>query len=115
MRGLSVGRTHGSARRSHQLTDFEEFFSSLYPGMRSYTWLLDGVHFRIPEAPDQWFDAETDRYRSGILDAFASGMLATDERALVARPGFVETYAKYLVDDWCDIVGLQAAPDDPQA
>jgi len=132
MRGLSVRRKHRGpvVRRVpgnsdpleltddvlllDQLTDFDEFFAPIYPDVRTLPWLIDGAEFYLPKEWDHQFDTMLDRYRGPEIDSFFAEHIATQDQRTVVVPGFVERYGKYLMDDWCDIIGLAEAPTDPE-
>jgi hypothetical protein len=97
-----------------QLTDFVEFFYPVFEHIRSYHWLLDDVTFAPPQDWDEQYDLEADRHRGAQWDAFFGEIVASHQSLRVATPGFLEKYAAYICDDWCDIVGLAECPPDPQ-
>ena len=82
------------------LTDFEEFFSSLYPAIARLPWLIVGALFSFPEEREADFGAE---------------VIAGYQDCCYVGPGFVERWARYLNDDWCTIVGLEDTLADPDA
>jgi hypothetical protein len=100
MEGISIGRDRASAEiRDHGIaTDFEDFFRPLYPMLADYSWLVDGALFAFPD--DQ-------------SEPFTQDVLASDGDCRYFRPGSLERWARFLVDDWCDLVGFRAAAGDP--
>lgn len=108
----TVGDT-SPALQLDQLTDFVEFFGGSLGSQRSACWLLEDVVFCTPRTWLLWYDSVADRYRGPRIDEFEAGFVAAREDLRFARSGFVETYGRYVVDDWCSIIGLSAEPAEP--
>ncbi len=94
-------------------SDFEEFFEPLYSEMSSYHWLIQGALFATPPVWEQSYDEVLDRPRGPEIDEYFAYQVEVTDRnhpdlLWVARPGFVPRYARYLVDDWCQLAGVAA-------
>ena len=123
MHGISIGRGHRGpiVRRSataqsvvapldagntnaalvlNSLTDFEEFFAPVYPMVRDLSWLMDRAEFSFDDDKEPAFQAE---------------LIGEHRQCRYFGPGFLERWARYLVDDWCDIIGMRGTVADPQA
>jgi len=101
-------------------SDFEEFFEPLYSEISSYHWLIEGAQFSTPPAWERSHDKVLDRPRGPEIDEYFAYQVAAKDGnrpdwLWLARPGFVPRYAKYLVDDWCQIAGVTAWAGDAQA
>ena len=124
LRGISIGRDHsgsvirddgratsalvyldGAAAASaplrlRSLSDFEDFFAPLYPSLVHCSWLVDGADFSFPDDREPGFLAD---------------VLAHYENCRYFRDGSLRRWARYLVDDWCEIVGFGSIARDPRA
>ena len=123
MEGISIGRNHSGtvvrhdgrvlsvlsglegnaghdALRLSRLTDFEEFFTPLVPLLADHSWLVQGADFSLTD--DQ-------------ISQFNADVLASVGDCRYVRPGFLERWARHLIDDWCVLLGFRVPPDDPHA
>jgi hypothetical protein len=95
------------------LTDFPEFFGSVLRHFEGHHWLCSGLLFAVPESWNRAFDEEQDRYIGPEWERFYGMQLATLDRSFVAAPGFLQAYARYLSDDWCEVFALSELPAEP--
>jgi hypothetical protein len=123
MEGISIGRNHsgpvvrhdgrvlsvlsnldGSAGhgvlRLSSLTDFEEFFAPLFPLLADHSWLVQGAEFSLTESQISQFNAD---------------VLANAGDSRFFGRGFLQRWARQLVDDWCVLLGFRSPPADPHA
>lgn len=95
------------------LGDFDLFFSPVLERLESLHWFVSGASFTTPEEWDRVFDETQDRYRGPELDELDGHIYAEiGTGVFLARPGFLPKYSRYLIDDWCEIIGLEGPVDD---
>ena len=109
MQGISIGR--GDARsvgprvqpvaelRPNSQSDFDDFFSPLYPLLDDFSWLVDKAKFWFPD------DLTARRFKRDVI--------AHHGDCLYFAAGSLRRWAQYLYDDWCSVVGFRTMADDP--
>jgi hypothetical protein len=81
-----------------QTTDFAEFFGAVLAHLGSACWLLDDVMFSLPDSGEEEFEAQ---------------FLAIREPLSLAGPELPSLFGRYIVDNWCSLVGLAHVPAYP--
>ena len=100
-------------------TDFVRYFAGALPTLQPYAWLISAAIFSLPPDWEQGYDTVRDRptgpewdrflgYRIAVLDSNSPWTLS------LQAPGFVHEYAKFLVDDWCDIAAVPVEVANPE-
>ena len=115
MNGIRVRRQ--GAREG--TSDFMRYFASILPTLRPYAWLISEAMFGLPPEWEQGYDSVRDRPMGPEWDRFLGYSIAVlDSNSpwtlSLQAPGFVEEYAKFLVDDWCDIAAVPVGVASPE-
>jgi hypothetical protein len=101
MNGVSIARDRGALKtRRSSTTSFADFFAPLYPKLAAHSWLVDGALFS---------------FKDSALHQFEMDVLARDGECRYFRFGSLERWTRYLVDDWCTVLGFLSEVADPQA
>jgi hypothetical protein len=108
-----LGGSKGPWLELETLTDFPEFFGSVLRQFAGHHWLCSGLLFAVPESWDRAFNEDRDRYTGPEWERFYGFQLAALDRSFVAAPGFLQAYAQYLSDDWCEVYALSELPAEP--
>ena len=113
MEGIAVRRLR-NAGAAPSRTDFEDFFSCLYPSLQESAWFLENAMIAPPAEWEERSDSVLDRPRGPEWDEFFGFIVAVadPEGASSLRlmsAGFVPRYGRYLVDDWCELAALPSA------
>ena len=124
MDGLKLQKIQNNIGESSQPTntfsDFVYFFSSIIDKTTEFYWLIEGGYgliFNLPESwfEDAWYDEKYDIEHSVKLDEFESHFILdrrSEKSFILTEPDFLKKYAKYIVDDWWDIIGFYKPPHD---
>jgi hypothetical protein len=100
-------------------TDFVRFFGGALAAFESCAWLVRGAIFALPPEWELGYDVERDRPLGPEWDKFLGYAVAVEDARnpstlSLQAPGFLQQYARYLVDDWCDIAAVPHDAATPQ-
>src|SRR5262245_35237379 len=107
MKGLRLTRRDAWQGR----TDFTRFFGAVLEAFDSCAWLVRGAIFALPPEWELGYDVQRDRPIGPEWDKFLGYALAVEDSRKVSTlslqaPGFLQHYARYLVDDWCELAAI---------
>lgn len=106
MHGISISR-----KTKRDYTDFVNNFSCIFEKIDELYWYIPSLIFTLPE---KWnygkYIPEEDIYNNKEWKHFMGFFIKHDEdrtfKNMIVKPGFLNQFSKYFVDDWCDIYGF---------